>query len=279
KIHVFFLFKKTTTTVNAEVNTLTGRERQSVTLHTGLTGLQADNIFWFFGPFIPNTSIVESQVIRGENITEFKGRFREKLQLDRETGSLTIRNLTLNNSGFGKRITVCAVILMTQLIDHGMESSRFTFQPYFYTLLECINCKEWQLYIGENITEFKGRFREKLQLDRETGSLTIRNLTLNNSGVYQLDFFNTHKTSQRFYLTVYGEYWFYMCFKWDPMPIPYSNRCDTKHYTVPIIFAPSGLFHILLCYKVGAAHNWCSIVRNLFLTDLPSKLKVITFFF
>uniref|UniRef100_A0A8C7P9H9 Immunoglobulin domain-containing protein n=1 Tax=Oncorhynchus mykiss TaxID=8022 RepID=A0A8C7P9H9_ONCMY len=93
------------------INTLTGRERQSVTLHTGLTGLQADKIFWFF---------------------------------------------------------------------------------------------------GENITEFKGRFREKLQLDRETGSLTIRNLTLNNSGVYQLDFFNTHKTSQRFYLTVYGEYWFYM---------------------------------------------------------------------
>uniref|UniRef100_A0A8C7PBI6 Ig-like domain-containing protein n=1 Tax=Oncorhynchus mykiss TaxID=8022 RepID=A0A8C7PBI6_ONCMY len=97
---------------------LLNRERQSVTLHTGLTGLQADKIFWFFGPVIPNTSIVESQLIR-----------------------------------------------------------------------------------GENITEFKGRFREKLQLDRETGSLTIRNLTLNNSGVYQLDFFNTHKTSQRFYLT------------------------------------------------------------------------------
>ncbi|KAM9528550.1 SLAM family member 9-like isoform 3-T3 [Salvelinus alpinus] len=85
--------------VNAEVNTLTRRERQSVTLHTGLTGLQADKIFWSFGPVIPNTSIVESQVIRGENITEFKGRFPDRLQLDRQTGSLTIRNLTLNNSG------------------------------------------------------------------------------------------------------------------------------------------------------------------------------------
>ncbi|XP_029605893.1 hepatocyte cell adhesion molecule-like [Salmo trutta] len=108
--------------VNAEVNILTQREGQSVTLHTGLTGLHVDDkIFWFFGPDIPNTSIVESQVIR-----------------------------------------------------------------------------------GEIITEFKGRFPDRLQLDRETGSLTIRNLTLNNSGVYQLDIFNTHKTSQRFYLTVYA---------------------------------------------------------------------------
>ncbi|XP_038854942.1 uncharacterized protein LOC120052181 [Salvelinus namaycush] len=107
--------------VKAEVNILTRRERQSVTLHTGLTGLQADKIFWFFGPVIPNTSIVESQVIR-----------------------------------------------------------------------------------GENITEFKGRFPDRLQLDRQTGSLTIRNLTLSNSGVYQIDIFNTHKTSQRFYRTVYA---------------------------------------------------------------------------
>uniref|UniRef100_A0A673YCR9 Ig-like domain-containing protein n=1 Tax=Salmo trutta TaxID=8032 RepID=A0A673YCR9_SALTR len=114
----------------------TNREGQSVTLHTGLTGLHVDKIFWFFGPVIPNTSIVESQVIR-----------------------------------------------------------------------------------GEIITEFKGRFPDRLQLDRETGSLTIRDLTLNNSGVYQLDIFNTHKTSQRFNLTVYA-----------PVPLPQVKKIPESHF-------------------------------------------------
>ncbi|XP_042167709.1 uncharacterized protein LOC112231748 [Oncorhynchus tshawytscha] len=406
--------------VNAEVNTLTGREGQSVTLHPGLTGLQADKIFWFFGPVIPNTSIVESQLIRGENITEFKGRFREKLQLDRETGSLTIRNLTLNNSGVYQldifnthktsqrfyltvyapvplpqvkkipegdfldsssekgscsvvcsvenrrdmtlswyrgekrlnqtsspdlstnlslpleiklqdnniyscvaanpvsnqttklnietlclqfvdpnRITIVVIVLgiglmlfivicciwkrkyikgccvstsgspeeedsvvgreethevpvienykMTTLqylgisvlfiIDllgavnaevntlTGREGQSVTLHPgltglqadkifwFFGPVIPNTSIVESQLIRGENITEFKGRFREKLQLDRETGSLTIRNLTLNNSGVYQLDIFNTHKTSQRFYLTVYA-----------PVPLPQVKK-------------------------------------------------------
>ncbi|XP_031692546.1 SLAM family member 8-like [Oncorhynchus kisutch] len=58
-----------------------------------------------------------------------------------------------------------------------------------------------------------GRFPDRLQLDTDTGSLSIRDLTLNNSGVYQLDIFNTHKTSQRFYLTVYA-----------PVPLPQVRK-------------------------------------------------------
>uniref|UniRef100_A0A673YDM2 Ig-like domain-containing protein n=1 Tax=Salmo trutta TaxID=8032 RepID=A0A673YDM2_SALTR len=116
--------------VNAEVNTLTKTERQSVTLHTGLTGLQADKIFWFFGPVIRNTSIVESQVIRGENITEFKGRFPDRLQLDRETGSLTIRNLTLNNSG----------VYQLNIFTTHKTPQRFYLPPIGVTVHDNISC-------------------------------------------------------------------------------------------------------------------------------------------
>ncbi|XP_045573588.1 uncharacterized protein [Salmo salar] len=368
--------------VNAEVNILTQREGQSVTLHTGLTGLHVDTIFWVFGPVIPNTSIVESQVIRGENITEFKGRFSDRLQLDRETGSLTIRNLTLNNSGVyqldifnthktsqrfnltvyapvplpqvqkisegdvldsssekgscsvvcsvenqidrtlswyrgekrlnqtsspdlstnlslsleiklkdkdiyscvaanpvsnqttklnietlclqfvesGPNLTTIIVIVLTLFIGicciwekKDIKATHSYFILLIPDLLGAVNAEvniltqregqsvtlhtgltglhvdkifwffgpvipntsivESQVIRGENITEFKGRFPDRLQLDRETGSLTIRNLTLNNSGVYQLNIFNTHKTSQRFNLTVYA-----------PVPLPQVRK-------------------------------------------------------
>uniref|UniRef100_A0A8C7PDC8 Ig-like domain-containing protein n=1 Tax=Oncorhynchus mykiss TaxID=8022 RepID=A0A8C7PDC8_ONCMY len=79
---------------------LRGREGQTVTLHTGLAKLQSDaKIFWLFGPVRPEIFIVESQAFRGEIITEYKGRFQGRLHLDRETGSLTVRNLTINDSG------------------------------------------------------------------------------------------------------------------------------------------------------------------------------------
>ncbi|XP_055780210.1 SLAM family member 5-like [Salvelinus fontinalis] len=86
--------------LKAEVKPPRGREGQTVTLHTGLAKLQSDaKIFWIFGPVSREIFIVESQVFRGEVITEYKGRFQGRLQLDRQTGSLTIRNLTLDDSG------------------------------------------------------------------------------------------------------------------------------------------------------------------------------------
>ncbi|XP_030643694.1 hepatocyte cell adhesion molecule-like [Chanos chanos] len=84
-----------------EVKTV--REGETVTLHTGFTGLQSDVlILWFHGPVDPKTKIVQSQVLRGEIITEYSDRFRDRLQLDRQTGSLTIRNINITDSGVYK---------------------------------------------------------------------------------------------------------------------------------------------------------------------------------
>uniref|UniRef100_A0A673YCV7 Ig-like domain-containing protein n=1 Tax=Salmo trutta TaxID=8032 RepID=A0A673YCV7_SALTR len=55
------------------------------------------------------------------------------------------------------------------------------------------------------ITEYKGRFQGRLQLDRETGSLTIRNLTINDAGLYQLQVIRQQVTYHNFIFTVYGE--------------------------------------------------------------------------
>ncbi|XP_077081744.1 uncharacterized protein LOC143735453 [Siphateles boraxobius] len=49
-----------------------------------------------------------------------------------------------------------------------------------------------------------GRFRDRLELDFESGSLTIRNIRTNHSGLYQVDIFSTSKASKKFIVTVTG---------------------------------------------------------------------------
>lgn len=50
------------------------------------------------------------------------------------------------------------------------------------------------------------RFRDRLQLERQTGDLTITNVSNEHSGVYQLSIIiNNKKSIKRFSVTVYGE--------------------------------------------------------------------------
>lgn len=60
----------------------------------------------------------------------------------------------------------------------------------------------------------KERFRDQLQLDHETGSLTIENITTEHSGLYKVTIINNRKTShKRFRIKVYGEKAFSICIR------------------------------------------------------------------
>ncbi|KAI4905840.1 hypothetical protein NFI96_004400 [Prochilodus magdalenae] len=87
-----------------EVIRLQELEGNTVTIHTGRTGVQSDaQIIWFYGPESAEVKIVDSLVIRGEIITDYnRDRFRDRLQLDRTSGSLTIRNISREDSGVYK---------------------------------------------------------------------------------------------------------------------------------------------------------------------------------
>ena len=87
-----------------EVIRLQELEGNTVTIHTGRTGVQSDaQILWFYGPESAEVKIVDSLVIRGEIITDYnRDRFRDRLQLDRTSGSLTIRNISREDSGVYK---------------------------------------------------------------------------------------------------------------------------------------------------------------------------------
>jgi len=50
-----------------------------------------------------------------------------------------------------------------------------------------------------------GRFRDRLKLDNQTGSLTITNTTTEHTGVYTLEIRGLKKSSKTFSVSVYGE--------------------------------------------------------------------------
>ncbi len=79
-------------------------EGDSVTLESGITEIMDDDlIHWWFGA--ENTLIAEINVMAG-SMTVYDdvldGRFRDRLKLDDQTGSLTITNTTNQHTGLYK---------------------------------------------------------------------------------------------------------------------------------------------------------------------------------
>uniref|UniRef100_A0A6Q2X1C2 Ig-like domain-containing protein n=1 Tax=Esox lucius TaxID=8010 RepID=A0A6Q2X1C2_ESOLU len=109
-----------------DVKTVRGIEGQSVTLNTGLTGLQDDVIYWTYGPVRGETIIATLNVDR--NLPEYN----ERLNLDAQSGSLTIRSLTINDYGIYE-LRVIREQVWTQ-----------TFNLTFYG--ECVNVSQTRVY-------------------------------------------------------------------------------------------------------------------------------------
>ncbi|XDV23521.1 hypothetical protein PO909_028070 [Leuciscus waleckii] len=68
-----------------------------------------------------------------------------------------------------------------------------------------------------------GRFRDRLKLDDQTGSLTITNTTTEHTGVYQLEISGVKLTSKTFSVSVYA-----------PLPVPVimsnSSQCSSSSH-------------------------------------------------
>uniref|UniRef100_A0A8C1XTL1 Immunoglobulin domain-containing protein n=1 Tax=Cyprinus carpio TaxID=7962 RepID=A0A8C1XTL1_CYPCA len=82
-----------------EVKSVSVLEGDSVSLNTDVKVQRDDQILWTFGP--QNTRIAE--IIKRDQINFIfvsnDGRFRDKLQMDNQTGSLTIRNIRSEHTG------------------------------------------------------------------------------------------------------------------------------------------------------------------------------------
>ncbi|KAF4097240.1 uncharacterized protein LOC131531342 [Onychostoma macrolepis] len=196
---------------------LSVKEGDSVTLHTGVKTDQQEEIKWFL---ISSTRIAQisgdlSFICTDVQCNNGTERFRDRVKLDNQTGSLTIMNITNTDSGDYKLQIISSssdsgkIFIVTvhdvpaaerdEIVRKSVEGESVTLDPgvikttnetmkwYFNdTLIAEITGDQSEICTddqGYNSTE---RFRGRLKLDHQTGSLTITNITNTDSGVYEL---------------------------------------------------------------------------------------------
>ncbi|XP_048038249.1 uncharacterized protein LOC125263289 [Megalobrama amblycephala] len=200
-------------------------EGDSVTLNFHLTERIDDEIQWSF----EDTLIAEINVT-ADSFTVYDdvldGRFRDRLKLDNQTGSLTITNTTTEHAGHYSVRYILAnyPMMMTFILTvYGVESvsvnegdsvtlnSDLTEMKdddeilWMFgneeTLIAEINVTADRFTVYDDVLD--GRFRDRLKLDNQTGSLTITNIKTEHAGDYKLPFKLVIKI---FNITVYGEF-------------------------------------------------------------------------
>ncbi|XP_057181343.1 uncharacterized protein LOC130548521 [Triplophysa rosa] len=205
-------------------------EGESVTLSTNLKERQKDMQWYYYeNSFI--WKLLENTTIYHKHDD---GRFTNKLQVDNNTGSLTINNIREINAGLFLLITYKP--LMDQLCYKVTVNDRPTMMSVHEKECAIIptnlteqneDCIDWlykdaviaELRINQStIQHYDGRFKDRLQLDNKIGSLTIKNISKIHSGLYKLKITKDYEIiSERFNVTVY-----------DHLPVPVITRNSSQ---------------------------------------------------
>uniref|UniRef100_A0A8C1KM83 Immunoglobulin domain-containing protein n=1 Tax=Cyprinus carpio TaxID=7962 RepID=A0A8C1KM83_CYPCA len=187
-----------------KLKTVIVMEDDSFTLNSDLTEMRDDDqIHWRFGKYL----LAEINK-RTDSMTVYDdvldGRFRNRLKLNNQTGSLTITNIKMKHGGFYTVENLnTSVIFMLIVYDEVTsvsvkEGDSVTLNSDLTEIMD--DDQILWLFGSENtiIAEINlindsicddvldGRFRDRLKLDNQTGSLTITNITTQHTGAYIL---------------------------------------------------------------------------------------------
>ncbi|XP_016108473.1 uncharacterized protein [Sinocyclocheilus grahami] len=196
---------------------VSGMEGDSVTLYTDVTKTQVNKVKWYYnGARIAQITGDPNKTCTDVQCNEGTERFRERLKLNNQTGSLTIMNITNTDSGLYK----------LQIIITSSSSSDKIFKVTIHDVppAEQDEMKRKSVKEGESVTlnpgvmknpndlmtwhfhdiriaeitrntswsctdvqckDADGRFRDRLEVN-QTGSLTITNIKIADTGLYNL---------------------------------------------------------------------------------------------
>uniref|UniRef100_A0A8C1LL43 Immunoglobulin domain-containing protein n=1 Tax=Cyprinus carpio TaxID=7962 RepID=A0A8C1LL43_CYPCA len=196
----------------ADEESVSVTEGDSVTLHTGVKTNQQEEVIWYFNDTrIARISGDLSLICTDVQCNEGTERFRDRLKLDHQTGSLTIMNTRTTDSGVYKlviikssssekifRVAVNDVPAARQdektksvvegqsvTLDPGVTKNPNDVMVWHFneTLIAEITGDQSKICTDD---ECKERFRDRLKLDHQTGSLTITDTRTTDSGDYKL---------------------------------------------------------------------------------------------
>ncbi|XP_042605846.1 uncharacterized protein LOC109051554 isoform X2 [Cyprinus carpio] len=193
-------------------------EGDSVSLNTDVKTNQQEKIKWFFNDIrIAQISDYLSKTCTDVQCNEGNERFRVRLKLDNQTGSLTIMNINTTDSGDYKlqiiktssmsenifRVTVLETDKMktktakegeSVTLDPGViKNTNYLMKWYFNDTLIARDTS--QISTDVEFEDAGGRFRDRLKLDHQTGSLTITT----DSGLYHLEIITNSTSIHRQY--------------------------------------------------------------------------------
>ncbi|XP_048037411.1 uncharacterized protein LOC125262627 [Megalobrama amblycephala] len=235
---VIILLKHGVSGVGTDEVSVSVMEGDSVTLHTGVQTNQQEEIKWYFNSIrIAQISGDLSTICTDVQCNEGTERFRDRLKLDNQTGSLTIMNITNTDSGLYKlqviietsnsenvfNVTVSGVSAAERdevkrksvkegesvTLDPGVINNPNDEMTWYFneTLISEITGDQSKICTD---VQCKERFRDRLKLDHQTGSLTITNTRTADEGLYELQIIIINSSFsitrvKRFIVTVTGE--------------------------------------------------------------------------
>nr|XP_055072926.1 uncharacterized protein LOC129452880 isoform X4 [Misgurnus anguillicaudatus]XP_055072927.1 uncharacterized protein LOC129452880 isoform X4 [Misgurnus anguillicaudatus]XP_055072928.1 uncharacterized protein LOC129452880 isoform X4 [Misgurnus anguillicaudatus]XP_055072929.1 uncharacterized protein LOC129452880 isoform X4 [Misgurnus anguillicaudatus] len=195
------IHKRFNITVCDGVKMISIMKGDSVTLHTDLTDVQRDHVMWW----ISDTVIAEidgnAQIISTYDGAD--GRFGDRLKLNNQTGDLTITDIRSTEVGLynleisGIRhtlhkmffLTVCDVVKTVEVtvgnvitLNAGVRSKTYNQLLWQYkdTFIAQLN------KTGKIKLTHDGRFRDRLEINIQTGDLTITNIRPEHTGLYKV---------------------------------------------------------------------------------------------